>query len=323
MEFLTIKDELDYCTSRYYLRKEIENIFVNEGYSQIEPSTFEEYDNFRSFNSKITNKTLVKVIGGNGEVLILRPDITMNIIRSLIPRWEKGARLKLFYNTTVYRNRIDSNIKELKQMGIEYLGENSLLADKDVILVALEVLKKYNADFILELGSSKYLEGLLKEIKSSEIVDEIKNLIYRKNKSELSKYLESVDTNKNIVDVLLNIIDFQGNIDTVTKLTKAYYLNDEMKNSLDELGELVKSIEGTSFYNNIHLDLSMITELDYYDGIIFKGYYPNSHQEIISGGRYDSLTSLFGTKVPAIGFSIDLDQLLKVVNLGGESKWTI
>ncbi len=323
MEFIKIKDELDYCTRRYYLKKEIEDIFVKEGYIQIEPSIFEEYDSFIMVNSGIMKKSMVKVVGGNGEVQILRPDITMNIIRSIIPRWEEGIKLKLFYYTTIYRNRVDTNIKEMKQIGIEYLGENSLKADEDVILVALDILKKYNNNFILEMGSSKYIEGLLKEIKSYEIVDELKKIIYKKNKSELYNYLKLLELDKNVNDVLLNILSFQGNIDTVTEQAKKYYLNEEMRKSLDELEELIKSIDKSGFYTNIHLDLSMITELDYYDGVIFKGYYPNSHHEIISGGRYDSLTSLFGRKVPAIGFSIDLDELMRIVNGGGESNWII
>ena len=58
----------------------------------------------------------------------------------------------------------------------------------------------------------------------------------------------------------------------------------------------------------------MITELDYYDGVIFKGYYPNSFKEIIKGGRYDSFTEYFGEKVSAIGFSVELDEIANIIN---------
>ncbi len=323
MEFLTIKDELDYSKKRYYLKKEIENIFVNDGYTQIEPSIFEEYDSFIAVNSGILKKSMVKIVGGNGKVLILRPDITMNIIKSLIPRWKDGIKLKLFYYTTIYRNRVNSNIKEMKQIGIEYLGEDSLKADKGIIIMALDILKKYNNNYILEMGSSKYIEGLLEELKSKEIAEELKNLIYKKNISELNNYLKIINIEGNIKNVLQNILTFQGDIVTVTELAREYYLNDDMKKALDELEESILEIKETDFYSNIHLDLSMITELDYYDGVIFKGYYPNCRHEIISGGRYDSLTSLFGRKVPAIGFSIDLDELMRIVNEGGETHWSI
>lgn len=323
MEFVTIKDELDYSKRRYYLKKEIENIFVDEGYIQIEPSIFEEYDSFTAVNSGIIKKTMVKIVGGNGKVLILRPDITMNIIRSIIPRWKEGIKLKLFYYTTIYRNRVNSNIKEMKQIGIEYLGEDSLKADKGVIIMALEILNRYNSNFILEMGSSKYIEGLFNEIESKDVVEKLRQLIYKKNMPELQVYLELINIEEKIKRVLQNILSFQGDIIAVTELAKKYYMNKEMEKALEELEESVGAIKKTNFYSNIHLDLSMIAELGYYDGVIFKGYYPNCRHEIISGGRYDSLTSLFGRKVPAIGFSIDLDELMRIINEGGETHWSI
>lgn len=323
MEFLTIKDEMDYCTNRYYLKKEIEDIFLAENYVQFEPSLFERYDSFTSVNRRIKKESMVKVIDGSGKVLILRPDITTNIIKSLVPRFEEGTKLKLFYNTSIYRTKSEAKIKDFKQMGIEYLGEDTSIADKEVILTAIKVLNKYKNDFIFELGSSTYLDALLKEIPNKENVEEIKNLIYRKSKSELIKHLDLIKLDKHIHDVLLNILDFQGNIDSVIDKAEKYYLNEKMKESLAELKDLINSVKDTEYNNNIYLDLSMISELDYYDGAIFKGYYPDSNLEIISGGRYDTLTALFGKRISAVGFSINLDELMRVVSGGGKKQWII
>ena len=53
--------------------------------------------------------------------------------------------------------------------------------------------------------------------------------------------------------------------------------------------------------------MSMIPDLDYYDGIIFKGYCKDTPKKVLSGGRYDRLTQKFGVSVSAIGFMIDMD----------------
>lgn len=323
MKFLTIKDEMNYCTKRYNLKKEIEEIFLAEKYVQFEPSLFEGYDSFTSVNRRIEKDSMVKVIDGSGKVVILRPDITTNIIKSLVPRFEEGTKLKLFYNTSIYRTKSEAKIKEFKQMGIEYLGEDKEIADKEIIMLALKILNKYENNFILELGSSSYLEALLKEITDKEKLDEIKNLIYRKNKSELIKYIDSVELENEIKEVLLDILDFQGNIATVIEKAENFYLNNEMKKSIMELKNIINSVKNNEFYKNIYLDLSMISELDYYDGVIFKGFYPNSNLEIISGGRYDTLTTKFGKKISAVGFSINLDELIKVVSGGGKNEWII
>ena len=61
-------------------------------------------------------------------------------------------------------------------------------------------------------------------------------------------------------------------------------------------------------------DLSMVSRLDYYDGIMLKGYFRNLYKEILSGGRYDGLTESFGRRVPAIGFTIYFDALMEAIN---------
>ncbi|CAH2212998.1 ATP phosphoribosyltransferase regulatory subunit [Tepidibacter aestuarii] len=324
MEFLKIKDEIDYSNNRYKITREIEDMFINYGCINIEPSVFEDYDSFISVNKRIKKESMVKVLNGNSNISILRPDITMNIIKNLIPRWENDLKLKLFYNSTIFRNKTDSNIKEFRQMGIEYIGESSIKADRDVIGLALNILKKYNNSFILEIGNSKYIDELLKMIDLEESTEkELKSLIYKKNKIELIDYVKNLNIKKEICDLLSNILDFQGSIEEIAEKAEKFYMNDEMKKSIDELKDLKEFIKEYGYLKYIHFDLSMVAELDYYEGIVFKGYYPNSYREIISGGRYDSLTEAFGENVPAIGFSIDIDELIKVFNKKGDGEWII
>lgn len=323
MEFLTIKDELAYSQARYRLKQELEDLFVESGYAQIEPPIFEEYDSYTAVNSGISKRQMVKIIGGSGKILILRPDTTINVIKNLIPRWETGSKLKLFYYSTTYRNRSDSTIREKKQMGIEYLGEESLAADRDVILLAMMLLQRYNSKFLLELGSSKFTSGLLAELRDEDQIAALKQLLARKNQLELSRFLASAQIAERTKQAIGKLLTLQGEITAVLAKAESYCLNDEMRSALTELKALASAIAKENLTANIHLDLSMITELDYYDGVIFKGYYPNSNDEILSGGRYDLLTELYGSRVPAIGFSVDLDKLLASLSEGGDSTWSI
>ncbi|SHI96856.1 ATP phosphoribosyltransferase regulatory subunit [Lutispora thermophila] len=313
MQFLRIEDEIGYLKKRYEIKKKIEDMFLNEGYVQIEPSIFEDFDIFEHVNKWLKKESMVKVIGGSSDVLILRPDITTNIIRNLIPRWQEGFKLKLFYNSSIYRNQEIVNIREVRQMGIEYLGEDSLKADKEVVLLALKILDSFDSRFILEMSNSKYINGLLKEMDIEENHKRhIKDLIYRKNRQELVSYMGILNVPKSIYDTLASITDLQGKIETVEVKAKLYYLNDEMMEALDEIKAISKLIEEKGYKSNVQVDMSLITELDYYDGLIFKGYLPQSYKSIISGGRYDSFTGIFGKEVPAIGFSIDMDELTEI-----------
>ncbi|HDN2472282.1 TPA: ATP phosphoribosyltransferase regulatory subunit, partial [Clostridioides difficile CD196] len=284
----------------------------DEEYFQIEPQLFEEYDEFTTINNKIPEESMVKVV--NGKVMVLRADITTSIIKSLVPRWEDGLKLKLFYNSSIYKNKNTVGIKEIRQIGCEYLGEASVEADREVVKLALKILEKYNNNFILEVGSSKYIHGLLEELNlNKNCENQIKNLLYTKNTHELKVYIEELKIKHEVKELLSNILSLQGNLYNVIEKSNKFYCNNKMKQALEELKQVNNLIEECNFLDKARFDLSMITMLDYYEGIMFRGYYPNSYKEILSGGRYDSLTKEYGKEIPAIGFTLSVDELMKYV----------
>ncbi|AKP42494.1 TPA: ATP phosphoribosyltransferase regulatory subunit [Clostridioides difficile] len=312
MKFLRIEDEVIYSKKRYKLKREIDKLFLDEEYFQIEPQLFEEYDEFTTINNKIPEESMVKVV--NGKVMVLRADITTSIIKSLVPRWEDGLKLKLFYNSSIYKNKNTVGIKEIRQIGCEYLGEASVEADREVVKLALKILEKYNNNFILEVGSSKYIHGLLEELNlNKNCENQIKNLLYTKNTHELKVYIEELKIKREVKELLSNILSLQGNLYNVIEKSNKFYCNNKMKQALEELKQVNNLIEECNFLDKARFDLSMITMLDYYEGIMFRGYYPNSYKEILSGGRYDSLTKEYGKEIPAIGFTLSVDELMKYV----------
>ena len=310
MKYLSIENELNYSKKRYEFTKHIESIFVNNNYIQIKPSIFEDYDNFKAINKRIKTESMVKVV--SDKILVLRPDITTSIIKSLIPRWEDDLILKLFYHSTVYKNTGKEGIKEIRQFGCEYLGEKSIEADKEIVNMSLDILQRFGEKFILEVGNSNYINGLLSEFKLKEYEEnKLKNLILRKNKIEIKSYIKKLHIKEEIKETLLNLFELNGNIEEVLSKAKKLYTNDLMNKSLKELEEISLIIKENNCKEYINFDLSMVGKFDYYEGIMIKGYYSNVYKEILSGGRYDSLTEEFGRRVPAIGFCIDVDGLME------------
>ena len=311
MQFKSILEELEATKFRRNVERELENYFEDKGYLMIEPKIFQSYDEFVCSNLRTNSKKTVKVISGNSEVYILRPDITMNILRKIFSKWKNDKPLKVYYNSKIYQNNEGYNIKEFRQMGIEYLGENSLSADQEIIAMATALMKKNDKPFIIELGSSKYLDSYFEKINLDiNLENRIKNYIAKKNKHELISLLKK----NNIKSALLeNILSMQGNMKTVLDQAREYTMNKEMENALKELEDLKDIFDNNRIIPYIRFDLSMIPDLDYYDGIIFKGYYFESNKKILSGGRYDRLTEKFGKKASAIGFSIDMDEFVRLM----------
>lgn len=310
MKYLSIENELNYSKKRYELTKEIESIFVKNNYIQIKPSIFEDYDDFIAINKRIPTKFMVKIV--SDKILVLRPDITTSIIKSLIPRWEDDLVLKLFYHSTVYKNENKEDIKEIRQFGCEYLGENSIKADLEIVNMSLDILKKFGEKFILEIGNSNYINGLLSELNLKEQEEnKLKSLILRKNKIEIKDCIEKFSARKEIKEIIYNLFNLNGDMEDVILKARKLYTNDLMKKGLKELEEISILLKNSECKKYTNCDLSMVGKFDYYEGIMIKGYYANVYKEILSGGRYDSLTGEFGRRVPAIGFCIDVDGLIK------------
>ena len=310
MNFLKIEDEINFSQKIYILKREIEDFLCEEGYLNIEPSILEEYDEFRDVYSKIDKKKTVKILDNSSEILILTPDITTGIVNRLLSRWEENLIIKLFYYGKTYAHS-GIEIKEKRQMGVELIGERNENTDESVLNTAIKVLNKYSKNYLFEIGNSKFLKGLMQSCSfKKEDYDIILKLIYFKSKQELKEHLSKLPY-KEAMSTLLNIFDLEGSFDEIIKELDGLYMNELMKEGIEELSRIdkyFKNITGKIIY-----DLSLVSELSYYDGVIFRGYIEGSNKEIIKGGRYDSFTEQYGIKIPAIGFSIEIDELVKTL----------
>lgn len=310
MQFRNITEELGVTRFRKSIEREIEGYFEGNGFSIIEPRIFQDYDSFINSNLIPDSSKTVKVLGGDSKIYILRPDVTTNILSQIFSKWDGQPPLKVYYNSKVYRNSSRGKILQNYQMGIESLGDEASKADGEIVEMASSIMNTLGEAYILELGSSKFLEEFFKEL-DLKIEDEreIRDLISKKSRDGLRKKLRSLKLEDTILD---KIFDMQGGMEEVLEITKAYEMNKKMRDALDSLEKLKELFAGKDIMNKIKLDLSMVADLEYYDGIIFKGYCISVPTKILSGGRYDKSTAKYGKKVPAIGFMIDMDLVTEI-----------
>ena len=57
------------------------------------------------------------------------------------------------------------------------------------------------------------------------------------------------------------------------------------------------------------IDLGIVQTMEYYTGMVFKGYIAGIGEPVLSGGRYDRLLSGFGRSLPACGFALDVSDI--------------
>ena len=96
---------------------------------------------------------------------------------------------------------------------------------------------------------------------------------------------------------------------------KKLAFNDEIKENLEYLEVLYSQLEALGYGENVTFDLGMVPRLNYYTGMIFRGYGEGVGNTLLRGGRYDSLIKSSNANVPAIGFSIDINSVIPNVQL--------
>ena len=85
------------------------------------------------------------------------------------------------------------------------------------------------------------------------------------------------------------------------------------RESLDYLRNIYNSLQQLGLGDKVIIDLGLVNQAEYYTGIIFRGYFNEVGEPVLSGGRYDNLLSDFGADFPAVGFAVNVDLASSIV----------
>jgi ATP phosphoribosyltransferase regulatory subunit len=89
---------------------------------------------------------------------------------------------------------------------------------------------------------------------------------------------------------------------------------EKMQAAYSELEKIYGVMECYGLTTKLYIDFSVVNDMNYYDGIIFKGFVNGIPDSVLSGGRYDRLMEKFGKRTEAIGFAVYLDKLERFGN---------
>ncbi len=308
-----VKDELFHeYEYKQKIVKDINDMFKSFGYREVFTPTIEYYDVFSSIKSTVLKGEMFKLIDKSGDILVLRPDVTIPIARMVANNSKTSKKnFKVLYNHQVFRMDNESR-REITQTGIEYFGNGKLESDAEIISIAAKSLLKVDIDFRIEIGHANYYKGLLEEIKIGDpaVYLRLKELIENKNFVELKRLASQLDIEENVKNAIIEMPNLYGDYKEVLVEAEAFCLNENMSKALKDLKEVCEIIEDFGYGEYISVDLGLINHLDYYTGVIFKGYIASHGEMILSGGRYDDLTENYGESIPATGFAINIDELI-------------
>lgn len=305
---------VDYTRNRQHVIESLKRRFLTYGYEEISTSTFEHYNLYVNMNGTVNHQEMIKTIDNTGQVLVLRPDITIPLTKKIASNHQQlTEHLRYFYVLDVFRQAVDSrDFTERTQAGVEYFGNRSPEADAEIIALAIHILKDVQIEnFKIELGHAGFFKQLLEKLTFNvPDVNELITYIEAKNVPELEQFINRANVDKNIGEIISSLPFLYGSPSDVLEKARRLPLDNMMLDTLKNIEEIYQILVSYGVENDVVVDLSLINHMDYYSDLIFQGFVEKVGKPILMGGRYDTLANQFDANIPAIGFAIDIDLLL-------------
>ena len=306
------------CARKLTIENKINNIFNLYGFHNVQTPTFEFFDIFNKERGSVPSKNLYKFFDREGNTLVLRPDLTPSIARIAAKNYmDVNVPIKICYNANTYINNseLQGKLKEITQLGCELIGDDSVEADAEMVALVVNSLKSAGFDkFLVEIGQVDFYKGLLEECGfEDDVEEELRVRIENKNFFGVEELLDSKDIPSNVKDTFLKLPSLFGSSDVLDK-AKELATNEKSLKAIEKLEEVYSILVDYGVADYISFDLGMLSNFNYYTGIIFKAYTYGTGDAIVAGGRYDKLLSQFGKDSAAIGFAVYMDQLLMAMS---------
>ena len=312
------------CRKKKIIINGLERTFETFGYDEVIIPTVEYYKTFSIDDECMDEEKIYKFFESSGRILALRPDMTLPIARVVSTKMkEVETPIRLRYTSNIFRvnRKFGGKKNEYTDLGVELIGVPELDGDIEVLTMALEGFKKLNiSNFKLEIGNIKFFNEIFDKSKIKEDEKEkLAELIEEKSLIELEKFLDSLEIEESKRKFLKRLPWLFGDEDILNNDIE--FKDDKgVMSTILYLKKINKILKDLGYEENITFDLGMVPGVNYYTGIIFKGYIEGARAPVLSGGRYDNLIKSFGRDLPAVGFSIDVDLILENINFNNEEK---
>ena len=284
----------------------LRELYTSYGYRLYKMSKFEPYDLYLQNRSFVTGGNILTFTDTDGRLMALKPDVTLSVIKNY-----RGGQQKICYHENVYRDTGASHeFREIPQAGLECIGEIDLYTQLEVLTLAAESLRRISDQAILDIASVAFLSGLLEATEAGGSTRRaLLGYLHEKNVHNLRQLCEQKGIAPAAAHVWQELARMYGPARELLPGLRALCLNDTMTEAAGELEALCVLLDGGVAVN---LDFSILQDLSYYNGLVFRGYVPGLHTGILSGGRYDNLVKKLGKKAGAIGFAVYLDLLAQM-----------
>lgn len=298
-------DNLKYDEQAVFL---LRSLYSKYGYKQYKMRKFEEYDLYVRNKDFLISDSVITFTDTNGKLMALKPDVTLSIVKNT--KDSDGSVQKVYYDENVYRvSKGTHSYKEIKQAGLECIGDVDTYCVCEVLSLAVKSLMTISENCVVDVSDLAILFALYDYIGLSyETRKRMTSLISDKNTHEMKRLCEDMSVSAESTALLEELISYNGTPDEILPRLKAMAERIGAQAEFSKFESVVSSLD-EELQSKLRIDFSVVSDINYYNGIVFKGFIDKIPDSVLSGGRYDSLMQSMSRKSKAIGFAVYIDML--------------
>ncbi|TFG32040.1 histidine--tRNA ligase, partial [Candidatus Thorarchaeota archaeon] len=308
---------------RDFLMKTAIDVFQKFGYEPLDSPVVELWETLSAKGGEEVEAETFKFTDKGEREVGLRFDLTVPLARIVAtnPHLPKPFKRYAVGKAWRYDRPQAGRYREFEQADVDIIGAASPAADAEVVLVALEFLRRIFSDkYRIKINNRKVLKGLTEQAGVPDsLAFECFRAIDKLDKIKREGVLEELENrsiSKESSDFLIDAIAIKGSgASSLDKFREILTGSEIGIEGVDELLMMAEIFDEVGVGDKILFDMSLARGLDYYTGPVFEGRYLGKPKvgSILGGGRYDHLIEKFGGQpTPATGISLGIGRMIEV-----------
>ncbi len=294
------------------LRRALLDAARGYGYELVMPPLLEHLESLLTGTGEALDLQTFKLVDQlSGRMMGLRADTTPQVARIDAHLLNRQGVTRLCYCGPVAHTRPDRPhaSREPLQLGAEIYGHAGLEADLEILQLSLDCLLAAKVQGLaVDMGDARIVRALLADVVlTPEHLGRVHAALANKDATELATLCQ--DFPQASRDGLLALVQLYGDASILQAAERVLPDLPAIQDALRDLQWLSAQLDGTP----VTIDLADLRGYAYYSGARFAIYAQGASDALVRGGRYDEVGAVFGRNRPAVGFSLDLKQVVGAV----------
>jgi histidyl-tRNA synthetase len=287
------------------------------GYQEYDGPMLEPFELYAAKSGEeIVNQQLYWMMDRGDRKMAVRPEMTPTMARMVagkVHELPKPVRWFSIPNLWRYERPQRGRLREHWQLNVDVLGGDALLADAELLSLALDMMKSFGGEKLVSIRVNN--RRLMDEFfarklgLSPEATLRVVKLIDARAKIGEEKFAAGL-VEAGVPDTVKAELEkfFASSLATLANTMPCAGV-DELTKVFGFLSESGISVSGNpkDTSSQVVFDPMIMRGLDYYTGTVFEMFdsSPDNRRAMFGGGRYDNLVGLFGKdKLSGVGFGM-------------------